>query len=162
MVLQGQILRGERPSRTALVVMHPVGAPAYLPVFASMARAGHHVLACASRYWNGDAALQMENVLLDLAAVVRDARERQGYEKIVLFGWSGGGSIMAALQAEAEQRRIVTTAAGEPTALADTELIPADALMLVASHRSPPSPADRPARRLHRRRGRRRTGATRR
>lgn len=135
-VLQGQIMRGERPSRTALVVMHPVGAPAYLPIFAQMARAGHHILACASRYWSGDAALQMENVLLDLAAVVRDARERQGYEKVVLFGWSGGGSIMAGFQAEAEARRITQTAAGEETPLADTPLVAADALMLVASHRS--------------------------
>lgn len=135
-VLQGQIMRGERPSRTALVVMHPVGSPAYLPIFAQMARAGHHILACGSRYWNGDAALQMENVLLDLAAVVRDAREKQGYEKIVLLGWSGGGSIMAGFQAEAELRRIAHTAAGEETPLADTPLLAADALMLVASHRS--------------------------
>ena len=135
-VLQGQIMRGERPSRTALVVMHPVGSPAYLPIFAQMARAGHHILACASRYWNGDAALQMENVLLDLAAVVRDAREKQGYEKVVLLGWSGGGSIMAGFQAEAEARRITRTAAGEETPLADTPLVAADALMLVASHRS--------------------------
>jgi len=135
-VLQGQIMRGETPSKTAIVVMHPVGSPAYLPVFAHMARAGHHVLACGSRYWNGDAALQMENVLLDLAAVVRDARERQGYEKIVLLGWSGGGSIMAGFQAEAEKRTITASASGEYTALAETDLIPADALMLVASHRS--------------------------
>lgn len=135
-VLQGQIMRPEQPSRTALVVMHPVGSPAYLPVFAHMARAGHHILACGSRYWNGDAMLQMENVLLDLAAVIRDAKERQGYEKIVLFGWSGGGSVMAGYQAEAEQRRITQTAAGEYSALADTELLAADAMMLVASHRS--------------------------
>lgn len=135
-VLQGQIMRSERPSRTALVVMHPVGSPAYLPIFAQMARAGHHILACASRYWNGDAALQMENVLVDLAAVVRDAREKQGYEKVVLLGWSGGGSIMAGFQAEAETRRITRTAAGEETSLARTPLVAADGLMLVASHRS--------------------------
>ena len=135
-VLQGQIMRGERPSKTALVVMHPVGSPAYLPIFSHLARAGHHILACGSRYWNGDAALQMENVLLDLAAVVRDAREKQGYEKVVLLGWSGGGSIMAGFQAEAEQRSITRTAAGEETPLADTPLLPGDALMLVASHRS--------------------------
>ncbi len=135
-VLQGQIMRGERPSRTALVVMHPVGSPAYLPIFAQMARAGHHILACASRYWNGDAALQMENVLVDLAAVVRDAREKQGYDKVVLLGWSGGGSIMAGFQAEAESRRITLTAAGEETSLTQTPLVAADGLMLVASHRS--------------------------
>jgi dienelactone hydrolase len=135
-VLQGQLMRGEKNSSTVLVVMHPVGAPAYLPVFSQMARAGHHILACGSRYWNGDASLQMENVLIDLAACVRHAREKLGYQKIVLLGWSGGGSIMAGYQAEAESRTITQTAAGEPTPLADTALIAADALMLVASHRS--------------------------
>jgi dienelactone hydrolase len=135
-VLQGQLMRGQRDASTVLVVMHPVGAPAYLPVFSQMARAGHHILACGSRYWNGDASLQMENVLIDLAACVRHAREKLGYAKIVLLGWSGGGSIMAGYQAEAQSRRITRTAAGEATSLAETPLIPADALMLVASHRS--------------------------
>ncbi len=135
-VLQGQLLRGPQNSETVLVVMHPVGSPAYLPVFSQLARAGHHILACGSRYWNGDASLQMENVLLDLAACVRHARETLGYRKVVLLGWSGGGSIMAGYQAEAEQRLITQTAAGEPARLAETELLAADALMLVASHRS--------------------------
>lgn len=135
-VLQGQLLRGGTDSDTVLVGMHPVGAPGYLPVFSALARAGHHVLACGSRYWNGDASLQMENVLLDIGACVRDARKRHGYKKVVLVGWSGGGSIMAGYQAEAESPRIKTTAAGEYTALVDTELPPADAVMLIASHRS--------------------------
>jgi dienelactone hydrolase len=135
-VLQGQLLRGDAPSDTALVVMHPVGSPAYLPIFAHLARYGHHILAVGTRYWNGDASLQMENVLTDLAACVRHARETLGYAKVVLFGWSGGGSIMAGFQAEAEQRRITQSAAGEPTPLAEASLLPADALMLVASHRS--------------------------
>ncbi len=135
-VLQGQLMRGEAPSTTVLVVMHPVGSPAYLPIFAQLAREGHHILACGTRYWNGDASLQMENVLIDLAACVRHAREKLGYAKIVLLGWSGGGSIMAGYQAEAERRVITQTAAGEETPLATTDLIRADALMLVASHRS--------------------------
>ena len=135
-VLQAQLLRGEAESRTALVAMHPIGSPGYLPMFANLARSGHHVVACATRYWNGDAALQMENVLLDLAACVRDARDRLGYERIVLVGWSGGGSLMAGYQAEATERTITETAAGEPTALANAELLPADGLMLIATHRS--------------------------
>jgi dienelactone hydrolase len=135
-VLQSQLLRGEAASGTALVAMHPVGSPGYLPMFSNLARSGHHVVACGSRYWNGDAALQMENVLLDLAACVRDARNRLGYERIVLVGWSGGGSLMAGYQAEATERTITATAAGEPTGLADAELLPADGLLLLATHRS--------------------------
>ncbi|HEY2481564.1 MAG TPA: alpha/beta hydrolase [Caulobacteraceae bacterium] len=135
-VLQAQLMRSESPSDTALIAMHPIGAPAYLPIFPQLARVGHHVIACASRYSNGDAALEMESVVLDLAACVRDARERLGYKKIVLIGWSGGGSLMAGYQAEAEAPVIRTSASGEPTPLAGAELIAGDALMLVASHRS--------------------------
>src|SRR5438105_7363576 len=125
-VVQSQLLRSAEPSRTAFIAMHPIGSPGYLPMFSNLARVGHHVVACATRYSNGDAALQMENVLLDLAACVRDTRERLGYERVVLVGWSGGGSVMATYQAEAERRTITRTAAGEPTLLADTELLPAD------------------------------------
>jgi alpha-beta hydrolase superfamily lysophospholipase len=135
-VVQAQLLRGEAPSSTAVVAMHPIGSPGYLPMFSNLARGGHHVVACATRYPNGDAALQMENVLLDLAACVRDARERLGYDRIVLVGWSGGGSLMATYQAEAEQRTITRTAAGEATPLADAVLLPADGLLLIATHRS--------------------------
>jgi pimeloyl-ACP methyl ester carboxylesterase len=135
-VLQAQLMRGEAPSDTVLIAMHPIGAPAYLPIFPQLARAGHHVIACASRYSNGDAALEMENVVLDLAACVRDARERLRYGKIVLIGWSGGGSLMAGFQAEAEQPVVQMSASGEPTPLAGAELIAGDALVLVASHRS--------------------------
>jgi dienelactone hydrolase len=78
----------------------------------------------------------MENALLDLGACVRDARERLGYKNVILAGWSGGGSLMAGYQAEAERKQIARTAAGEYTPLADTELPPADGLLLMAAHRS--------------------------
>ena len=134
--LQAQLLRPQEDSDCVIIAMHPIGSQAYLPMFPALARAGHHVICCANRYVNGDSALQMENVLVDLAACVRDARQRLGYQKVVLAGWSGGGSLMAAYQAEAEKRRITHTAAGEPTPLTDVELPPGDALMLMASHRS--------------------------
>jgi alpha-beta hydrolase superfamily lysophospholipase len=135
-VLQAQLLADDRPARTAVIGMHPMASPGYLPMFSALARGGVHVIACATRYSSGDAGLQMENVLLDLAACVRDAKERLGYENVVLAGWSGGGSLMAGYQAEAEQRVITQTAAGEPTALTDTELLPGDGLLLLAAHRS--------------------------
>ena len=72
-VRQVQLLRGERDSSTVIVAMHPVGSPAYLPLFPELARTGLHVLGCANRYSMGDSALQMENVLLDLGACIRDA-----------------------------------------------------------------------------------------
>lgn len=135
-VRQAQLLRGAGPSDTVFVAMHPIGSPGYLPAFSQLARSGFHVVACGTRYTSGDAGLQMENALLDLAACVRDVKERLGYRRIILAGWSGGGSLMAGYQAEAERRVITRTAAGEPTPLADTDLIPVDALMLMAAHRS--------------------------
>jgi len=135
-VLQAQLLRGPEPSKTAIVAMHPIGAPGYLPMFSGLARAGYHVIACATRYSTGDGGLQMENVLLDLGACVRDARERLGYERILLAGWSGGGSVMLGYQAEAEQPRISLTAAGDYTPLSETRLPAADGVLVLAAHRS--------------------------
>lgn len=135
-VLHAQLMRGEQDSNTVIVAMHPIGSPGYLPMFSALARAGYHVIACDTRYGNGDAALIMENVLLDLGAVVRDAKERLGYERVLLAGWSGGGSLMMGYQGEAEQPRITQTAAGEATGLAETRLVPADGVMILAAHRS--------------------------
>jgi len=135
-VLQAQLLRGPSDSSTVLVAMHPIGAPGYLPAFSQLARAGFHVISCATRYSTGDAPLQMENVLLDLAACVREAKRRFGYQNVVLVGWSGGGSLMAGYQAEAERRTITRTAAGESTPLADATLPVPDGLVLMAAHRS--------------------------
>jgi pimeloyl-ACP methyl ester carboxylesterase len=135
-VLQAQLLRGEKPSKTAIIAMHPIGSPGYLPMFSGLARAGFDVIACATRYSTGDAALQMENVLLDLGACVNDARDRLGYQNVLLAGWSGGGSVMLGYQGQAEQPRITQTAAGEYTPLADTKLSPADGVLVLAAHRS--------------------------
>ncbi|MGW2934619.1 alpha/beta hydrolase family protein [Streptomyces sp. NPDC055722] len=135
-VRQAQLLRGPADSDTVVLAMHPIGSPAYLPLFSELARTGVHVIGCGNRYSAGDAALQMENVLLDLAACVRDARERLGYRHVVLAGWSGGGSPMMGYQAEAEKPAISVTAAGEPTLLANADLMPADGVILLAAPRS--------------------------
>jgi pimeloyl-ACP methyl ester carboxylesterase len=135
-VRQAQLLRGDRESDTVVLAMHPIGSPAYLPLFSELARTGLHVIGCGNRYSAGDSALQMENVLLDLGACVRDARERLGYQHVVLAGWSGGGSPMMGYQAEAEKPTITVTAAGEPTLLAETSLLAADGVVLLAAPRS--------------------------
>jgi dienelactone hydrolase len=135
-VLQAQLMRGPVASDTVIVAMHPIGSPGYLPAFSQLARAGFHTIACGTRYSTGDAPLQMENALLDLGACVRDARDRLGYDKILLAGWSGGGSLMAGYLAESEQRTITSTAAGEPSPLATADLVVPDGLVLMAAHRS--------------------------
>jgi dienelactone hydrolase len=121
-------------SKTVLVFMHPIGGGEYLPMPHGLAKAGHHVIYCNSRYPGVDYALQMEKVALDLAACIRDAKQRLGYERVVLAGWSGGGSLSAFYQAQAEAPSVTATPAGEPPDLTQAKLIPADGLMLLAAH----------------------------
>jgi pimeloyl-ACP methyl ester carboxylesterase len=135
-VRQAQLLRGERDSDSVIVASHPIGSPAYLPLFPELARTGVHVIGCTNRYAVGDAALQMENHLLDVGATIRDAKERLGYKNVILAGWSGGGSPMMGYQAEAEKPAITQTAAGEPTLLAETQLTAVDGVLLLAAPRS--------------------------
>jgi pimeloyl-ACP methyl ester carboxylesterase len=122
-------------SDTVLVFMHPIGGGAYLPMVRALARAGHHVIYCNSRY-RSDAALIMEKVVLDLGAAVRDAKERLGYRKVVLAGWSGGGSLSLYYQEQAERPTVRATPAGDPPDLTTAGLVPADAVMLLAAHPS--------------------------
>ena len=123
------------PSDTVLVFMHPVGGGAYLPMVQHLARAGNHVIYCNSRY-RADVALIMEKVVLDLGAAIRDAKERLGYQRVVLAGWSGGGSLSLFYQEQAEHPTITATPAGDPPDLTAAGLVPADAVMLLAAHPS--------------------------
>jgi pimeloyl-ACP methyl ester carboxylesterase len=124
------------PSDTALVFSHPIGGGAYLPMVTELARCGNHVLYANSRYRGNDSALIMEKVVLDLAAAVRHARDRLGYERIVLGGWSGGGPLALFYQQQARRPTVTSTPAGDPPDLTREELIPADALLLLAAHPS--------------------------
>jgi hypothetical protein len=105
--LEGQLLKPHgSASDTVLVFMHPSGTMNYLPFPIAMAQAGHHVMCCGSRYPHNDSALIMEKVIADLGAYVRQARDRFGYGKVVLAGWSGGGSLSLFYQAQAERPTI--------------------------------------------------------
>jgi len=123
------------PSDTLIVFMHPVGGGMYLPMVRGLARAGHHVLWANSRYRGADFALIMEKVACDLGEAIHDAKERLGYSKIVLAGWSGGGSLSMWYQALAEAGvGISDTAAGDPYEVDASRLPAADAIMMLAAH----------------------------
>ncbi|MEM8922672.1 MAG: alpha/beta hydrolase [Actinomycetota bacterium] len=125
----------DRPSDTLIVFMHPVGGGMYLPMVRGLARAGHHVLWANSRYRGADYALIMEKVAADLGHAIVDARDRLGYERIVLAGWSGGGSLSMWYQAMAETGAgIVDTAAGDPYEVDAATMPPADAVLMLAAH----------------------------
>ena len=125
----------DTPANTLIVFMHPVGGGMYLPMVRGLARARHHVLWANSRYRGADYALTMEKVACDLGEAIVDAKERLGYSKIVLAGWSGGGSLSMWYQALAEAGvGISDTAAGDAYVVDAARMPPADAVMMLAAH----------------------------
>lgn len=132
--LQGHHLRPDTPSDTIVIFMHPMGIMHYLPLPPALAEAGVHVLTAVSRYPNNDSALIMEKVAVDLGRWVKHCREVLGYARVVLAGWSGGGSLALFYQAEACDPQVTHTPAGEPFAMADAQLPPVDGIMLLAAH----------------------------
>jgi pimeloyl-ACP methyl ester carboxylesterase len=109
---------GPATEDTVLVFMHPIGGGAYLPMVNALARAGHHVIYAGSRYRGTDSNLLMEKVVEDLGKVISDAKTRLGYSKVVLAGWSGGGSLSLYYQQQAPL----------------LDMPPADGIMLLAAH----------------------------
>jgi pimeloyl-ACP methyl ester carboxylesterase len=129
-----RFLPKDRPSDTLMMYMHPTATISRLPVPRAMAEAGVHVLCAESRYTRNDTALIMEKVLLDYGAFVRHAKEVWGYEKVVLAGWSGGGSLTSYYQSQAENPTVVETPAGDPVELG--QLIGGDGFVFHAAHLS--------------------------
>src|SRR5947207_9492549 len=124
-VLEGQrLVPRDRPSDTVFLFMHPATTLNMLPMPAALANAGLHVLCAGSRYARNDSALIMEKVVYDLGQYVHHAREVLGYRKVVLVGWSGGGSLSLFYQAQAENPTITQTPAGDPYDLTAATLIP--------------------------------------
>jgi pimeloyl-ACP methyl ester carboxylesterase len=134
--LEANYLKPENPiTDTALVFMHPAGAGgAYLPMPTALAKAGIPVVYCNSRYRGVDSGLIMEKVVLDLAACIKEVKEKLGHKKVVLAGWSGGGSLSLFYQSQAENPTLTSTPAGDPPNLKEVDLPQADGLMLLAAH----------------------------
>jgi pimeloyl-ACP methyl ester carboxylesterase len=136
-VLEGQRLvpRGQSAD-TVYLFMHPATTLNLLPMPTALAAAGLHVLCAGSRYAKNDSALIMEKVVFDLGQYIRHAREALGYRKVVLVGWSGGGSLSLFYQAEAESPSITHTPAGDPYDLTAAKLERADGVIFIAAHLS--------------------------
>lgn len=121
-------------SKTVILFSHPIGGGSFLPLVTALARAGRHVIYCNTRYRGNDSALSLEKCLLDLGACIRDLKGRFGYEKVILGGWSGGGSLSLFYQDQAEHPTITETPAGDAVDIVGADLQPADGIMLLAAH----------------------------
>jgi pimeloyl-ACP methyl ester carboxylesterase len=136
-VLEGQrLVPRDRPSSTVFVFMHPTSTLQLLPMPTALAAAGYHVLCCGSRYPKNDSALIMEKVVYDLGKYVAYARAELGYHRVVLVGWSGGGSLSLMYEGQAENPTITHTPAGDPYDLTAATLPRADGIVFIAAHLS--------------------------
>ena len=121
--------------RTAVLVMHPRANFSHHYVVPGLVEAGCAVLCVNSRWLNNDTTLLHEVVLLDVAAAMAALRDR--YDRIVLLGNSGGGSLLTFYVQQADSAkggRLTDTAAGDPFDLNRLELPPADAMVYLAAH----------------------------
>jgi pimeloyl-ACP methyl ester carboxylesterase len=122
--------------KTAVYVMHPRGEFTRHYVVPGLTARGYAVFGHNSRYLNNDTDMVHERLLFDIAAGMRFLKAR-GYERIVLLGNSGGGSLLGFYQAQASRapgERLTSTPGGERIDLT-AELMPeGDVYIAVAAH----------------------------
>ncbi len=120
---------------TAVCLMHPRANFSHHYAVPGLVEAGYAVLCANSRWLNNDTTLIHEAVLLDVASAVAALRER--YDRVVLCGNSGGGSLFTFYLSQAlapEGERLRDTAAGDPFDLNAFALPAADAMIYLAGH----------------------------
>jgi len=126
----------DREPRTVVYLMHPRGEFTRHYVVPGLTARGYAVFGQNSRYLNNDTDMVHERILLDIAAGMRWLRG-QGFERVVLLGNSGGGSLLAFYQSQASRlpgERLASTPSGEPIDLASEQMPPGDLYIAVAAH----------------------------
>ncbi len=99
---------GKRP-KTAFIASHYNGDFTDHYLGAVMAERGYGFLGWNTRFRGAEDLFLLESALIDIGAGVSWLR-RQGVEQIILLGNSGGGSLMAAYQAEAQNHALAKDA----------------------------------------------------
>jgi len=122
--------------RTAVCFMHPQADMSRHYATPALVAAGYAVFGQNSRWLNNDALCVHEALLLDVAAGVRMLREC-GFERVVLIGNSGGGSLYCFYIAQASTpppNRLRDTPAGDPLDLNAVDLPAVDGFVMLAAH----------------------------
>jgi pimeloyl-ACP methyl ester carboxylesterase len=98
-----------------------------------MATRGIGFLGWNTRFRGFESSFLLDHALVDIGVGVRWLREVQGVERVVLLGNSGGGSLMAAYQAQALDPHVTPMEGMRPAAGLD-QLTPADGYIASAAH----------------------------
>jgi hypothetical protein len=98
-----------------------------------MATRGVGFLGWNTRFRGFESSFLLDHALVDIGVGVRWLREVQGVETVVLLGNSGGGSLMAAYQAQSVDPH-VTPLEGMRPAAGLSDLLPADGFVASAAH----------------------------
>lgn len=131
--IYGAYMESAGARRVAAIVMHPTSNFMGHYLIEPLAQRGVTCLGLNSRYPNNDAMLLMERVIQDLGAGVKFLRAA-GYEKIVLIGNSGGASLAAFYQAQAERFTCTHFSDGDPSGLAPDDFPPVGGIALCGAH----------------------------
>ena len=121
----------KRP-KTVIVTMHPNDDRQRHYMLRPAAERGYAGFGMKSRWW-GEHGIH-EELLLDIAAAVRYLRKDRGFERVIFTGQSGGGSLFAFYQSQAETappNRLKETPAGDPPDLNKHEMMPADGIVIL-------------------------------
>ena len=123
----------DRAPRTACIATHYNVDFSQHYLAEPMAERGFGFLGWNTRFRGAETYFLLEHALIDIGVGVRFLREEAGVERIVLLGNSGGGSLMAAYQSQAQAPDLQPVAGlALPEALGD--LPPADLYVSLNAH----------------------------
>ncbi len=120
--------------QTGFIIVHPTSNFLGHHLLGPFAQAGLPIIGLNTRYVGNDTTVIMENTLLDIGAAIRWSKEVLGWERTVLIGFSGGGSLVSYYQAQAESPESTAHPIADLPDVRGAGLLPADALALVAAH----------------------------
>jgi len=122
--------------KSVVCTMHPRADMSRHYAIPYLLEAGYAAFGQEGRWPGNDIACIHEMLLADIAGSVKFLRQR-GFQKIILLGNSGGGSLYTFYQAQAATAppdRLRDTPAGDPYDLNRIEMTPADGMVIIAAH----------------------------
>ncbi len=127
---------GKKP-RTVVIMAHPRAEFSMHYSIPYWVEAGFAAFGFNTRYLNNDSTMLHENLLLDIAAGIKFLREEAGFERIVMLGNSGGGSLFSYYDSQARTpkgERVAAPPGGGPPDLNKYDLPTCDGFIVLAAH----------------------------